>query len=100
MWYRTVVQPTRAFSPLTSWYAEELLPRIQHALSELADLDVRQERERDDLQAIMPPGPERARMTRELEHRHASEREFYVRRLEDLQDRLPALAPDPLLGAA
>ena len=78
-----------SFAPLTQavTYPDDLLPELQIMLAALADLEVRYEKDREQLTAWQGPKAAKGRFAAQLEDRHQREREPYVQRLSDLQHR-------------
>jgi hypothetical protein len=76
-------------APLTQavTYPDDLLPELQTMLAALADLEVRYEKDREQLTAWEGPIAAKGRFAAQLEDRHKREREPYVQRLSDLQHR-------------
>jgi hypothetical protein len=78
-----------SLAPLTQavTYPDDLLPELQTMLAALADLEVRYEKDREQLTAWEVPIAAKGRFATQLEQRHQRKREPYVQRLSDLQHR-------------
>jgi hypothetical protein len=78
-----------SLAPLTqaATYPDDLLPELQTMLAALADLEVRYEKDREQLTAWEGPKAAKGRFAAQLEQRHQRDREPYVQRLSDLQHR-------------
>ena len=85
--HSSAAQESRA--PLTrgATYPDNLLPELQTMLAALADLEVRYEKDREQLTAWEGPKAAKGRFVAQLEERHQRDREPYVQRLSDLQHR-------------
>jgi hypothetical protein len=68
-------------------YPDDLLPELQTMLAALANLEVRYEKDREQLTAWEGPKAAKGRFAAQLEERHQREREPYLQRLSDLQHR-------------
>lgn len=84
----TAAQRTGASSALPPWYPEDLLPQIQQALGELADIEFRYESEVDHIRASAAPAPVRQRLAAALVRRYHSERRPCLERLARLQKQM------------
>jgi hypothetical protein len=78
-----------SLAPLTQavTYPDDLLPELQIMLAALADLEIRYEKDREQLTAWEGPKAAKGWFAAQLENRHQREREPYVQRLSDLQHR-------------
>jgi hypothetical protein len=78
-----------SLAPLTQavTYPDDLLPELQIMLAALADLEVRYEKDREQLTAWEVPIAAKGRFAAQLEDRHQRDREPYLQRLSDLQHR-------------
>ena len=78
-----------SLAPLTQadTYPDDLLPELQIMLAALADLEVRYEKDREQLTAWEGPKAAKGRFVAQLEECHQRDREPYVQRLSDLQHR-------------
>ena len=76
-------------APLTQadTYPDDLLPELQIMLAALADLEVRYEKDREQLTAWEGPKAAKERFAAQLEECHQRDREPYLQRLSDLQYR-------------
>jgi hypothetical protein len=63
------------------FYPSDLLPQLQHALAELADVEDRYEGDRSHLEETTQLGPIRKRLMGDLERRYRAERDPCVQRL-------------------
>jgi hypothetical protein len=71
----------------TPGYPDDLLCELQTTLAALADLEVRYQVDREQLEACTGPEAIKMRFTAQLEEHHQREREPYVQRLADLHHR-------------
>ena len=93
---RAFVPPeTLVHTPPDPFYPADLLPELQSMLKALADVEVRYERERERLARSLEPEEVRERLLGALEERRRREREPFVKRLSEIQERISA---DPELG--
>ena len=93
---RAFVPPeTLVHTPPDPFYPADLLPELQSMLKALADVEVRYERERERLARSSEPEEVRKRRLGDLEQRRRREREPYLKRLSELQERMFA---NPDLG--
>jgi len=83
----SVARQASALSLHDPWYPADLLPQIQSALAALADIDVRDHSDREQLQAWSGSEAIKTRFAAQLEERHQRDREPYVQWLADLQNR-------------
>jgi len=79
---RPLASPTQ-----TSCYPDDLLPELQTTLAALADLEVRYEKDQEQLTAWAGPNALKERFAAQLEEHHQRERMFCVQRLNDLHHR-------------
>jgi len=70
--------------------SDDLLGEIQAALAALADLDCRFEIDREQLQLGLQSASAKERLCAERESRRRREREPYVHRLSELEERMGA----------
>ena len=79
-------------TPLTPFYPEELLPEMQAMLKALADVEVRYEQDRKRLRRSAEPKEAKERLARDLKERRRQEREPYLRRINELQQKMRAVS--------
>ena len=69
-------------------YPEDRLPELQVTLAALADVEVRQDSDRESLEAWERPDAMKRHFLAQLKERHTREREELVERLAHLQYRV------------
>ena len=79
-------------TPLAPVYPEQLLPELQSMLKALADVEVRYEMDRKRLRRSAEPQEAKERLLRDLAERRRREREPYVKRLTQLQQKVRAVS--------
>ena len=79
-------------TPLAPFYPEQLLPELQSMLKALADVEVRYELDRKRLRRSAEPKEAKECLLRDLEDRRRREREPYVKRLTQLQQKVRAIS--------
>jgi hypothetical protein len=72
------------------WYRDDLLPELQRALGELADIELRYEKDCDHIRASAAPEPIRRRLADELVDRYHAERRPCLERLTRLHKQMIA----------
>jgi hypothetical protein len=82
-----------SLAPLTQavTYPDDLLPELQTMLAALADLEVRYEKDREQLTAWEGPKAAKGRFVAQLEERHQRDREPYVQQLANLHYQIMTL---------
>jgi hypothetical protein len=82
-----------SLAPLTQadTYPDDLLPELQIMLAALADLEVRYEKDREQLTAWEGPKAAKGRFVAQLEERHQRDREPYVQQLTNLHYQIMTL---------
>lgn len=80
------------------FYPDDLLPQLQQTLATLADLQLRYEIERDQLESWSGPQKIKDRFLAELEQRHRANREPLVLRLIQARQQAEALKRLPRSG--
>jgi hypothetical protein len=78
-----------SLAPLTRavTYPDDLLPELQTTLAAMADLEVRYEKDQEQLTAWKGPNAIKERFTAQLEEHHQRERMLCVQRLNELNHR-------------
>jgi hypothetical protein len=76
--------PTRVDRAEVPFYPDDLLPQLQRTLAILADLDLRHEIQRDQLESWSGPRKVKDHLLAELEQCHTANRERLVSCLEGL----------------
>lgn len=85
--------PTRLDRAQAPFYPDELLPQLQQTLAALADLEMRYEIGRDDVESWSGPRDVKDRLLAELEQGHRAYRE----RL-GVMESIPYHVPTPIPG--
>jgi len=85
--------PTRVDRAEVPFYPDDLLPQLQRTLAILADLDLRHEFQRDQLESWSGPRKVKDHLLAELEQCHTANRERLVSCLEGLGLKARGLEP-------
>jgi hypothetical protein len=88
-------------STQTPWHPGDLLAELQATLAMLADIEVRYEMDREQLEVWDGPEAIKQKFAAQLNERHQRDREPYVQRLTDLHHRITTImapqVPGPIL---
>ncbi len=79
-------------TPLAPFYPEELLSELQGMLKALADVEVRYERDRKRIQSSAKPNDVKERLSRDLEERRRRDREPFVKRIAEFEEKIRAIS--------
>jgi hypothetical protein len=85
--------PTRVDRAEVPFYPDDLLPQLQQTLAILADLDLRHEIQRDQLESWSGPRKVKDHLLAELEQSHTANRERLASCLEGLRLKARGLEP-------
>lgn len=81
----SIARQASALSMQGPWYPDDLLPQLQTTLAALADIELRYQSDKEQLQAWAGPEAIKTRFAAQLAERYQRERSLYVQSLTELQ---------------